>query len=114
VYQHERRSAEHGRWIQENSDMSMTIRAHFDGKVLVPDEPLELPVDQPLEIEVHLPSSEVIILPRPLPPAGKPPYPLHGTPIRYDRPTDPVADEDWEAVKRGACNARDGIAIDPT
>jgi hypothetical protein len=29
------------------------IRAHFDGKVLVPDEPVDLPVDRPLEVHVH-------------------------------------------------------------
>ena len=38
--------------------MSMTIRAHFDGKVIVPDEPVELPVDQPLKVEVHVAPSE--------------------------------------------------------
>jgi hypothetical protein len=32
--------------------MSLTIRAHFDGKVIVPDEPVDLPVDQPLEVEL--------------------------------------------------------------
>jgi hypothetical protein len=30
----------------------MTIKAHFDGKVIVPDEPVSLPVDQPLVIQV--------------------------------------------------------------
>ena len=30
----------------------MTIRAHFDGKTLVPDEPVNLPVNCPLQIEV--------------------------------------------------------------
>ena len=30
----------------------MTIKAHFDGKVIVPDEPLDLPVNQPLEIQL--------------------------------------------------------------
>ncbi len=30
----------------------MTIRAHFDGSVIVPDEPVDLPVDAPLELEV--------------------------------------------------------------
>jgi hypothetical protein len=87
--------------------MSMTIRAHFDGKVIVPAEPLELPVDQPLQIAVHLPSAETMILSRPMSPAGQERYPLHGAPIHYERPTDPVAEEDWEAVKRGACIARD-------
>ena len=26
-------------------------------------------------------------------------YPLRGQPIRYDRPTDPVAAEDWHAMQ---------------
>ena len=30
----------------------MTIRAHFNGTVIVPDEPLDLPVDAVLELEV--------------------------------------------------------------
>jgi len=30
----------------------MTLRAHFDGKVLVPDEPVDLPVSCALEVEV--------------------------------------------------------------
>ena len=29
------------------------IKAHFDGKVLVPDEPVDLPVNQPLKIMVE-------------------------------------------------------------
>jgi hypothetical protein len=32
--------------------MAINIRAHFDGKVIVPDEPVDLPVDQPLEVEL--------------------------------------------------------------
>jgi hypothetical protein len=30
----------------------VTIRAHFNGTVLVPDEPLDLPLDTVLELEV--------------------------------------------------------------
>jgi hypothetical protein len=29
-----------------------TLKAHFDGKVLVPDEPVDLPVNRPLELSV--------------------------------------------------------------
>jgi hypothetical protein len=29
------------------------IKAHFDGRVLVPDEPVELPVNQPLRVYVE-------------------------------------------------------------
>ena len=29
------------------------LMAHFDGKVLVPDEPVDLPVDCPLEVRVQ-------------------------------------------------------------
>jgi hypothetical protein len=32
--------------------MPVTIRAHFDGKVIVPDEPVDLPVNKPLEVEL--------------------------------------------------------------
>jgi hypothetical protein len=31
--------------------MSVKITVHFDGKVIVPDEPVDLPVNQPLEAE---------------------------------------------------------------
>ena len=33
--------------------MTCTIRAHFDGKVIVPDEPVDLPANQPLTIHVQ-------------------------------------------------------------
>ncbi|NLC55946.1 MAG: hypothetical protein GX774_03810 [Armatimonadetes bacterium] len=33
--------------------MGLTIRAHWDGKVFVPDEPVDWPVDQPLEVELR-------------------------------------------------------------
>ncbi len=31
--------------------MSMVIRMRFDGKVFIPEEPVDLPVDEPLEFE---------------------------------------------------------------
>ena len=42
--------------------MAIVIRAHFDGKVIVPDEPVEIPVG-PLEVEIRLKSGA-------LPPPG--------------------------------------------
>jgi phenylacetate-coenzyme A ligase PaaK-like adenylate-forming protein len=42
---------------------------------------------------------DVIVLPRPAASAGQHRYPLHGTPIRYDCATEPVAEEDWEATR---------------
>ena len=33
--------------------MSVTIRAHFDGKVIVPDEPVDLPINEPLEFDLR-------------------------------------------------------------
>ena len=36
----------------ELENASMKIQCHFDGKVLVPDEPLDLPVNQPLSVNV--------------------------------------------------------------
>lgn len=32
--------------------MGIKVRAHFDGKVIVPDEPVDLPVDEPIEAEL--------------------------------------------------------------
>lgn len=32
--------------------MAIVIRAHFDGKTIVPDEPLDLPVDTPITAEL--------------------------------------------------------------
>ncbi len=32
--------------------MTRHIHAHFDGKYLVPDQPVDLPVGQPLELDV--------------------------------------------------------------
>jgi hypothetical protein len=32
----------------------LAIRAHFDGKVLVPDEPVDLPCNQPLVLRVEM------------------------------------------------------------
>jgi hypothetical protein len=34
--------------------MTRTIAAHFDGKVIVPDEPVQLPVGQPLRLHLEL------------------------------------------------------------
>lgn len=44
----------------------MTVRVHYDGAVLVPDEPLDLPVGEPLEVDVRplradIPYSELSI-----------------------------------------------------
>ena len=42
---------------------------------------------------------EVIILPRSEKAFDQKSYPLHGTPIKYINPTDPVAEEDWAALR---------------
>ena len=51
----------------------------------------------------HLPfragqSVEVIILPAPKS-AAPGSHPLRGTILRYDRPTDPAAEADWDALR---------------
>lgn len=42
---------------------------------------------------------EVILLRREPTQAAKNPYPLRGLPIRYENPTEPVAEDDWEALR---------------
>ncbi len=44
-------------------------------------------------------SVEVIILPHPAPAERGNPYPLRGVRIRYDRPFEPVAGEDWNSTQ---------------
>jgi hypothetical protein len=34
--------------------MTLSLTAHFDGKVIVPDEPVQLPVGQPLRVHLEL------------------------------------------------------------
>jgi hypothetical protein len=36
--------------------MTQTIAAHFDGQVIVPDEPVQLPVGQPLRVRLEVDS----------------------------------------------------------
>ena len=40
---------------EEVCDVTKTISAHFDGKVLVPDEPVQLPVGQTLRVHLEIP-----------------------------------------------------------
>ncbi|MFL6289770.1 MAG: hypothetical protein ACJ759_02630 [Thermoanaerobaculia bacterium] len=42
---------------------------------------------------------EVILLHRQTAQPNGNPYPLRGLPIRYENPTEPVAEEDWEALR---------------
>ena len=43
----------------EVSTLSIVIRAHYDGKTIVPDADIDLPADQPLEVEVRVLSPQV-------------------------------------------------------
>jgi len=42
---------------------------------------------------------EVIILQRPPKPNGDNPYPLRGQPLNYDAPIEPVAENEWNALR---------------
>ena len=65
---------------------------------------IETTVDEPGEVHVtKLPFPagkpvEVIVVPKPPRHPGSG-FPLRGVPITYDRPTDPVAEEDWDALR---------------
>ena len=50
---------------------------------------LPFPVGEPVE---------VIVIRKPVRQQGNG-FPLRGVPIEYDRPTDPVAEEDWDALR---------------
>lgn len=38
----------------EADAMAISVRMHFDGKVFVPEEPVDLPVNQTVEAELHI------------------------------------------------------------
>ena len=38
--------------------MSVIIKAHYDGTNIVPDEPVDLPINEPLEFEIKQSSGE--------------------------------------------------------
>jgi len=38
--------------------MTLTIRARYDGRALIPEEPLNLPIGQPVELELRLPDAD--------------------------------------------------------
>ncbi|MDQ3813712.1 MAG: hypothetical protein M3347_07150 [Armatimonadota bacterium] len=40
--------------------MTKTIKAHFDGRVIVPDEPVSLPLHQPLKVELEIEETEQV------------------------------------------------------
>jgi hypothetical protein len=40
--------------------VSVIIKAHYDGKTIVPDEPVDLPVNEPLEFELRQSSAEFV------------------------------------------------------
>ena len=42
---------------------------------------------------------EVIILGRPHKPGGANAYPLRGQPVQYEAPTEPVAEDEWSAIR---------------
>jgi len=75
--------------------MDMTIPAHRVETTLRQDGTLTL---ERLPFRAGQ-SVEVIILPRPDEAKTADPYPLRGTPFHYDRPTEPVAEEDWDALR---------------
>jgi hypothetical protein len=55
--------------------MTRTIKVHFDGKVFVPDEPVDLPAGETAEIEVTVTTSPAPADVGP-PPPPDPEYPL--------------------------------------
>jgi hypothetical protein len=38
--------------------MSTTFTAHFDGRVIIPDQPVSLPVGQTLQLRVEMPAEQ--------------------------------------------------------
>ena len=39
--------------------MRISLRAHFDGRAIVPDEAVDIPLNTPLEVELSIPDAKV-------------------------------------------------------
>ena len=73
--------------------MTASLQAHRVEMTLTQDGTLTLD---------HLPfrageGVEVIVLPHAAPPRNH--YPLRGTPVDYQGPTEPVAEQEWDAAR---------------
>jgi hypothetical protein len=74
--------------------MTRTLRAHFDGQVIIPDEPVDLPVGEPLQVELkRLPELAETALP-----PETAPLPEHAVPANEAMLT---ALRQVEAIQRG-------------
>jgi hypothetical protein len=76
--------------------MSTTLSTHHVETVLLQDGALTL---DRLPFQAGQ-SVEVIIVPHAGGPDPANPYPLRGTPVEYDGPFDPVANDDWDTLPR--------------
>jgi len=43
----------------EAIEMSIVARVHFDGKIIVPEEPVDLPINQSIEAEFRIPEPKL-------------------------------------------------------
>ncbi len=77
-------------WWQEMTMQAYRIETTVEPNGRVTLEALPFPVGEQVE---------VIVLPATNRSTADNPYPLRGLPYRYERPTDPVAEEDWEALR---------------
>ena len=74
--------------------MPVNLPVHRQETRLEPDGTLTL-IDLPFQAGQAV---EVIVLPLEQSARTDNPYPLRGIPIPYERPTEPVAEHDWEAL----------------
>jgi hypothetical protein len=71
--------------------MIQTVEAVYDGAVLRPETALGLEPNTRVRLTVEvLPTAH---------PAASTDHPLRGMVLRYDEPTTPVAEADWDALK---------------
>jgi hypothetical protein len=71
------------------------LKAHFDGKVLIPDEPVNLPVDCALEVSVQpAPMKKQVATPQDEKPLMKLIKALEELPANPDWPSDGAAQHD--------------------
>ena len=75
--------------------MTRTVKGHFDGKAIIPDDPVDLPQNQRLIIHIEPDRGEE--------------EPAFGTSAYLAKHLEPMSNEDAEEIRRAIAQGREGV-----
>jgi len=75
--------------------MTRTVKGHFDGKAIIPDDPVDLPQNQRLILHIEADKADD--------------EPAFGTAAYLAKHLEPISDEDAEEIRRVIAEGREGV-----